>query len=205
MVASTAAQSAVVHDSLAAAVPGHTSLVEAILRRVGRRICCHASSRTDHCLRGRRIANRGMRRAGVCYHSLRVLHRAHHHRRRRSVHLDEHRTAGWGLVEEACCTRGALSLCAEALSRWTIDFQPLLVQPASRQDMFSTATATDSRYLLRLCMHRQPVWVEAFVVRHGGVQCVCAGANSWSKADGYICMSSPGGAIQCASVAESKW
>ena len=41
-------------------------------------------------------------------------------------------------------------------------------------------------YLLRLRMHGQSVWVEAFVVRHGGVGVARWGpANSRSKADIY--------------------
>jgi hypothetical protein len=113
------AQSAAAHESLVAAVHGHSLRVVVTRLQSARRVYClvwHlAVSRSGSCWRGRRISSPGMRRAGVCSRSSWGAHCSG--RPGDSLAFGwEDRFSDWAQLGEVCCSRGALSWCEAAVA-----------------------------------------------------------------------------------------
>jgi hypothetical protein len=142
-----------------------------------------------------------MRRVGVCSRSLSGAHRSARPGGSLASGWGD-RFAGSGSLEAACCSRGALSLCVEAVAPLRGGLETSSAQPATCQ--LQILHAPDAyTHLLRLGVRRQPVRIEAFVVCHGWVWCYGGEDTAGSKQSSeLICtcdrqLSWPGRRIQC--------
>jgi hypothetical protein len=172
----SAAQSAVCHDTLAAAVHVRNSQEAGCPRHISD-LACHC--RSCCACPG---ARPGMRRAAGGFRSWSGAARS----------PGDSPGAGWGgrsglrgaVRAAVCCTRGAQRRCVVGAGR-TRGWKTSFARPGGSQDFEFSFGQICSTHLLRFGVHRQPVRVEALVVCHGGVGVVRmrAAAEKRARAD----------------------
>jgi hypothetical protein len=172
--ASRSAQSAGAHGTLAAGARGRSSQAAATRRRTARRAA--AGRRTARW--SRILTSPGMRRAAAAARSLSGA--------ARTGRPGDSRAAGWGgrcaaraSRAAACCSRGARTRCVVGVARTRGGLGTAFARPGRASVSYIHDLEKCDTHLLGLGVHRQPVRVEAFVVRHGGVAMleVCGGTT----------------------------